>query len=206
MGDALRLQREAHGLSQQQLALQLAVTRQAVSKWERDLSYPDADMLVRLAAILDCDVRVLLGIRQQHDWLGWLRLRLQSIEEVMTMPENKHRNEDVRAVAKQYIKELDGLLRQRPDQTPPMQDITDVLGQVYLKLDKAKNPEALVNRMVNFVRIKASVGKIHFAKPQESLLIELAWIGAKAGLNGQYMADFSDKRQFYSLLEPMPRR
>ncbi|WP_461215744.1 bacteriocin immunity protein [Lacticaseibacillus sp. GG6-2] len=108
--------------------------------------------------------------------------------------------------AKQTITALSALLAQRPDQSPQLLDITDVLRQVYQKLDTAKNPEALINRLVNYIRIKASNGKITFPTPQENLIDELAWIGAKAGFNGQYMADFSDKRQFYSFLEKMPVR
>lgn len=205
MGDAIRLQREHVGLSQSGLAEKLALTRQAVSNWERDLSYPDADMLVQLATILNCDVRVLLGIKQQLEWQGWLRTRLQNIQEVMQLPKGTP-HPDVIAVAKQYIKELYGLLRHEPNPSPQLLDITDVLAQVYRKLDTTKNPEALLNRMVNYIRVKAKAGYYTFPTPQESLLGELAWIGAKAGWNGAYMSDFSDKRQFYGLLEPMPRR
>lgn len=108
--------------------------------------------------------------------------------------------------AKQIITALRALLVQRSDQSPQLLDITDVLSQVCAKLDTAKNPEALINRLVNYIRIKASTGQITFPTPQESLIDQLAWIGAKAGFNGQYMADFSDKRQFYSFLEKMPIR
>jgi transcriptional regulator with XRE-family HTH domain len=205
MGDAIRLQREHIGLSQSGLAEQLALTRQAVSNWERDLSYPDADMLVQLSSVLNCDVRVLLGIKQRVEWQGWLRTRLQDVQEIMTLPKGTPQP-DVKSVAKQYIKELYGLLRHEPNPTPQLLDITDVLAQVYRKLDTAKNPEALLNRMVNYIRVKAKAGYYIFPKPQESLLGELAWFGAKAGWNGAYMSDFSDKRQFYGLLEPMPRR
>ena len=205
MGDAIRLQREHIGLSQSGLAEQLALTRQAVSNWERDLSYPDADMLVQLSSVLNCDIRVLLGIKQRVEWQGWLRTRLQDVQEIMTLPKGTPQP-DVKSVAKQYIKELYGLLRHEPNPTPQLLDITDVLAQVYRKLDTAKNPEALLNRMVNYIRVKAKAGYYIFPKPQESLLGELAWFGAKAGWNGAYMSDFSDKRQFYGLLEPMPRR
>ncbi|WP_125710410.1 helix-turn-helix domain-containing protein [Lacticaseibacillus porcinae] len=205
MGDAIRLQREHIGLSQSGLAAQLALTRQAVSNWERDLSYPDADMLVQLSTVLNCDVRVLLGIKQRVEWQGWLRTRLQDVQEIMVLPKGTPQP-DVVAVAKQYIKELYGLLRHEPNPTPQLLDITDVLAQVYRKLDTAKNPVALLNRMVNYIRVKAKAGYYIFPKPQESLLGELAWFGAKAGWNGAYMSDFSDKRQFYGLLERMPRR
>jgi putative transcriptional regulator len=53
--------REKLGLSQPQLADRMNVVRQTVSKWEKDLSVPDADALVRLADALDVTVPELLG-------------------------------------------------------------------------------------------------------------------------------------------------
>ena len=43
-------------MSQGQLAEALEVSRQAVSKWENDLSCPDTLNLIRLADVLDSDV------------------------------------------------------------------------------------------------------------------------------------------------------
>lgn len=81
---------------------------------------------------------------------------------------------------------------------PDIRDITDVLLQVNKQIDTSKNPEALINRMVNYIRITASSEKLHFSKADEKLIIDLGVIGQQAGLNGQHMADFSDKSQFYS--------
>lgn len=53
--------RTAKGLSQEELAAKVYVTRQAVSRWETGLSVPDAGMLVRIAGALDTTVNVLLG-------------------------------------------------------------------------------------------------------------------------------------------------
>ncbi|KRL52347.1 hypothetical protein FD01_GL002456 [Lacticaseibacillus manihotivorans DSM 13343 = JCM 12514] len=103
------------------------------------------------------------------------------------------------------IELLTPLLAARPDQTPEMRDILDVLGQVHKKITKVKNPPALVNRLVNYIRVRSSAGKLHYPRDQEALLIDLSVIGQKAGWNGLYMADFSDKSQFYSIFEPMPR-
>ena len=49
--DRLAELRKARGLSQEELAEQLGVTRQAVSKWERAESAPDTDNLIELAKI-----------------------------------------------------------------------------------------------------------------------------------------------------------
>ena len=57
----IRELRKSKGLSQEELALKLNVVRQTVSKWERGLSVPDAEMLVSLGEVLDAPVSTLLG-------------------------------------------------------------------------------------------------------------------------------------------------
>ncbi|MBQ7848567.1 MAG: helix-turn-helix transcriptional regulator, partial [Clostridia bacterium] len=53
--------RRAHGLSQEELAEKLGVSRQAVSKWERAESSPDTDNLIALAQLYGVTLDVLLG-------------------------------------------------------------------------------------------------------------------------------------------------
>ena len=45
----------------EELAIKLNVVRQTVSKWEKGLSVPDADVLCKIADVLDTDVSTLLG-------------------------------------------------------------------------------------------------------------------------------------------------
>ena len=52
-GENLRKAREEMGVTQQTLADQLYVTRQAVSRWENGSRYPDLLTAKRLAAALD---------------------------------------------------------------------------------------------------------------------------------------------------------
>lgn len=61
IGDNIRALRRERGMSQEQLAVGLHVVRQTISKWEKGLSVPDADMLVQLAALLQVPVSQLLG-------------------------------------------------------------------------------------------------------------------------------------------------
>ena len=61
LGDNIVTLRKKQGLSQQELADRLHVVRQTISKWEKNLSVPDADALVRLADALDATVPQLLG-------------------------------------------------------------------------------------------------------------------------------------------------
>jgi putative transcriptional regulator len=59
--------RKQKGLSQQELAARLNVVRQTVSKWEKNLSVPDADTLIRLAEILEVPVSELLGTKIENE-------------------------------------------------------------------------------------------------------------------------------------------
>ena len=61
LSENLKTLRKARGLSQEELAGRLHVVRQTVSKWEKGLSVPDAELLVRLAEELDTTVTSLLG-------------------------------------------------------------------------------------------------------------------------------------------------
>lgn len=61
LAENLKALRKAKGLSQEELAARLHVVRQTVSKWEKGLSVPDADLLVRLAEVLEVSVSQLLG-------------------------------------------------------------------------------------------------------------------------------------------------
>lgn len=58
--DNLKRIRMESGQSQEDLAHQLHVTRQTISKWERGLSQPDVDMLSQLSTLLHTPVPDLL--------------------------------------------------------------------------------------------------------------------------------------------------
>ena len=57
----LKAMRKAKGYTQEEVAIKLNVVRQTVSKWEKGLSVPDADVLIKLAEVLDTKVSILLG-------------------------------------------------------------------------------------------------------------------------------------------------
>ncbi len=54
--------RRAHGISQEDLARKLGVSRQAVSKWECGESVPGTDNLIALARLYGVELDALLGI------------------------------------------------------------------------------------------------------------------------------------------------
>ena len=57
----LRILRKQKGMSQEALAQQLNVVRQTVSKWEKGLSVPDAEMLTRISELFEVPVSQMLG-------------------------------------------------------------------------------------------------------------------------------------------------
>ena len=59
-GAMLAALRKEKGMTQLELADQMGVTDKAVSKWERDLSFPDVSSLPRLAEILGVSVEELM--------------------------------------------------------------------------------------------------------------------------------------------------
>ena len=57
----LKILRKQKGLTQETLAIKLHITRQTISKWEKGLSVPDTEQLVRLAEVLEVPITQLLG-------------------------------------------------------------------------------------------------------------------------------------------------
>lgn len=66
VGERISELRKQQSLSQGQLAQAMEVSRQAVSKWENDLSTPDPLKLIKLADVLDTDVEYLTTGRRSY--------------------------------------------------------------------------------------------------------------------------------------------
>ena len=85
--------RKAKGISQEEMAVQLNVVRQTVSKWEKGLSVPDADVLIRIAGLLEVSVTELLGVTVQDDAVEDLAKELAHVNEQLALKmqdENLH--------------------------------------------------------------------------------------------------------------------
>lgn len=67
LSENLKVLRKQKGFSQEELATRLHVVRQTISKWEKNLSVPDADTLIRLAEILEVPVSELLGEKIENE-------------------------------------------------------------------------------------------------------------------------------------------
>ncbi len=61
LNEKIKNARQAKGMTQEELAVLLNITRQTVSKWEKDSSVPDSNMLIKLSEVLDVTVSDLLG-------------------------------------------------------------------------------------------------------------------------------------------------
>lgn len=66
INDNIKKYRKEKGFSQEEMAVRLHVVRQTVSKWEKGLSVPDADVLIRMADLLNVSVSKLLGGEVEH--------------------------------------------------------------------------------------------------------------------------------------------
>lgn len=60
LGYKLSRLRKENNYTQEQLADILGVSRQAISKWESDITYPETDKLVKISNLFDCSLDYLL--------------------------------------------------------------------------------------------------------------------------------------------------
>ena len=60
-GDKLIALRKKKGLSQEELAEKLGVSRQSVSKWESNNTYPETDKIVQICNIFECTMDDLIN-------------------------------------------------------------------------------------------------------------------------------------------------
>ena len=64
-GNMVAALRKEKGMTQLELAEKMGVTDKAVSKWERDLSFPDVSSIPKLAEILGVSVDELMQIKAE---------------------------------------------------------------------------------------------------------------------------------------------
>ena len=76
MGEIISTLRKEQGMTQKQIADQLGITNKAVSKWERDIAFPDTATIPKLAEILGVSVEELLNAKSipqtGHKGAGYL--------------------------------------------------------------------------------------------------------------------------------------
>ena len=64
-GERLQELRRARGMTQEDFAAQLKVSRQAVSKWEADAAVPELENLIAMSRIFGVTIGALLGVEPE---------------------------------------------------------------------------------------------------------------------------------------------
>ena len=67
IGQIIRELRQERNITQEELAELISVTPQAVSKWEREVGYPDIAQIVPLANVFGVSTDVLFGVFGTND-------------------------------------------------------------------------------------------------------------------------------------------
>ena len=67
LGENIKTYRQKKGYTQEEVANRLHVTRQTISKWEKNYSVPDAEVFVKLADVLEVQTSQLLEVKVDSD-------------------------------------------------------------------------------------------------------------------------------------------
>ena len=87
IGERIADLRKEKNISQGQLAQALDLTRQAVSKWENDLTSPDTIHLIKLADLLDTDIEYLATGRKTYGRRPPIVIKsVETVEKIVEMP------------------------------------------------------------------------------------------------------------------------
>ena len=66
LNENLETLRKQRGFAQEELAIRVNVVRQTVSKWEKGLSVPDAEVLQKIAETLEVEETMMDGEYEDH--------------------------------------------------------------------------------------------------------------------------------------------
>ena len=88
MGQIIKRLRRERGLTQEELAEQIGVTFQAVSKWENDAGMPDISQVIPLASVFEVSTDVLFGMYGTNNNEEVMRI-ITEAESYVTYPASK---------------------------------------------------------------------------------------------------------------------
>lgn len=92
LNENIKALRKTKGLTQDELAIRLNVVRQTISKWEKGLSVPDAEMLQKIAEVFEVNVSQLLGSPiNQNENVDIIAEQLSRINEQLVVKNNRSR-------------------------------------------------------------------------------------------------------------------
>lgn len=90
----LQFLRKSHHYTQEELAKRLAISRQAVSKWENGTSIPDLDVLLKISRLYNITINDILEPQIPPR-------RITEFEQITAIPE-----EELREILKQFDRDL----------------------------------------------------------------------------------------------------
>lgn len=92
LNENIKALRKTKGLTQDELAIRLNVVRQTISKWEKGLSVPDAELLQKMAEVFEVSVSQLLGSPiNQNENIDIVAEQLSRINEQLSVKNNLSR-------------------------------------------------------------------------------------------------------------------
>ena len=92
LNENIKALRKTKGLTQDELAIRLNLVRQTISKWEKGLSVPDAEMLQKIAEVFEVNVSQLLGSPiNQNENVDIIAEQLSRINEQLVVKNNRSR-------------------------------------------------------------------------------------------------------------------
>lgn len=137
IGKIIQTKRKENGLTQAQLADALGVSAPAVNKWEKDLCFPDAELLAPLARILRTDLNELFSF--------YTLLSDKERQLIVDEMARKFLKEDSEA-SFAYIKEV---LIQNPTDGLLYQDIADELYRIH-SIAKVHKPDIYLREIAEY--------------------------------------------------------
>ena len=109
MGQIIRRLRKERNLTQEELAEQLSVTFQAVSKWENDSGMPDISQVVPLATVFNVSTDILFGIYGTNN--------AEEVKKIINQAYSKITSPATKESIKQWYDELQKGLEKYPNDT-----------------------------------------------------------------------------------------
>ena len=154
MGQIIRRLRKERNLTQDELAEQLGVTFQAISKWENDTGMPDISQVVPLATVFNVSTDVLFGICGTND--------SEEVKKIIEHAESKVTYPVTRECIKQKYDELQKGLQKYPSNTILLSNSLEAgISLAYPENDlfDAENGETIYKECVRQANIVIKYGK-----------------------------------------------
>ncbi len=154
MGQIIRRLRKEQSLTQDELAEQLGVTFQAISKWENDSGMPDISQVVPLATVFHVSTDVLFGVYGRND--------AEAVKKIIEQAESKITYPVTRECIKQKYEALQKGLKQYPSNTVLLSNSLETgISLAYPENDvfDSENGEAIYKECVRQANIVIKYGK-----------------------------------------------